>query len=382
MDATAPMHVSLVTETYPPEVNGCAMTVSHFVEGLLARGHLVQLVRPRQKGESGVVRNGNLEIVATPGLPIPMYRFQKFGFPVLGTLHRLWRKVRPDVVYVATEGPLGWAALRVCRDMGLPLVSGFHTNFQQYTGHYGIAPLRRFIVSYLKAFHRRTACTLVPTEDQRDAMGSDYGDVRTVSRGVDTDLYSPARRSDDLRRQWGVGDDGLAVIYVGRIAEEKNLGVTVRAFEAMREVRPDAHLVLVGDGPMRQELEPQYPDYVFCGVQRGEDLAAHYASGDVFPFASWTETFGNVTTEGLASGLAVVAYNYAAAHMHIRHEESGLLAPPGDADAFVAQAVRLAQDPSLVARLRANARRVAEGITWDSICGRFEEILVECAGRQ
>lgn len=157
------------------------------------------------------------------------------------------------------------------------------------------------------------------------------------------------------------------------------MALAVRAFNAVQAVRPEARFVLVGDGPGRGPLERRHPEFVFSGFRTGEDLAAHYASGDVFLFPSLSETFGNVTIEAAASGLAIVAFDYAAARMHLTNGESGLLAPCDEPDAFVAAAVRLAQASGLVAGLRARAREVAESISWERVCDEFERILRSCA---
>jgi glycosyltransferase involved in cell wall biosynthesis len=152
----------------------------------------------------------------------------------------------------------------------------------------------------------------------------------------------------------------------------------VRAFEAAGRAGPAARFVLVGDGPSREPLEREHPEFIFSGFQRGEALAEHYASGDVFLFPSLSETFGNVTIEAAASGLAIVAFDYAAAHMHLKNGESALLAGCDDADGFVAAAVRLCDDPALVERLRIRARQVGESISWERICDEFERILRSC----
>jgi glycosyltransferase involved in cell wall biosynthesis len=375
-----PMLVCVVTETYPPDVNGCAMTMGRLVDGLLALGHRVQLVRPRQ--HEGDVRRaeGRLTVLPRRGMPIPCYRMQQFGLPAGRSLGQLWRSQRPDVVYVTTEGPLGLSALVVARNLELPVVTGFHTNFQSYSVHYRIGFLKSLILRYMKAFHRHSRCTLVPTQQMRRDMSQDgFGRVEVVGRGVDTELYHPRRRSDELRRSWGAGPDDLVALYVGRIADEKNLNVAVRAFHAMREANPRCRFVLVGDGPARTRIEGENPDFLFCGIRTGSRLARHYASGDVFLFPSLTETFGNVTTEAMASGLAVVAYDYAAAGMHVTHGSSGMLAPYDCEPDFIECAVRLAREPGLAAKQGANARTVAETITWEHVSRRFERILRDCA---
>jgi glycosyltransferase involved in cell wall biosynthesis len=150
----------------------------------------------------------------------------------------------------------------------------------------------------------------------------------------------------------------------------------------MRTVNPDIQLVMVGDGPARAEREKRYPQVIFAGMRTGEDLAAHYASGDIFLYSSLTETYGNVTVEAMASGLATIAYDYAAARQHIRHDVNGLLAPFDDTAAFIAQARALVSDPERIRRLRVEARRTVEQLTWDHILGQLETALINLARAQ
>jgi glycosyltransferase involved in cell wall biosynthesis len=375
-----PLHIGIVTETFPPDVNGCAMTLGRLVDGLLVRGHSVQLIRPRGSDGDRERENGRLSILPLPGITIPLYPDQSCGLPVAGMVARFWRSNPPDVAYVATEGPLGAAASHVARRAGIPVVTGFHTNWISYTDYYGIRLLRPLVLGYLRAFHNRSARVLTPTlELQHYLEREGYRNVRVMSRGADTELFCPARRSRELREQWGVGAEGLAVAYVGRVAEEKNLGLAVRAFRAMQEANPSAKFILVGDGPARERLQVEHPDFVFCGMRRGRYLAEHYASADAFLFPSLTETFGNVTMEAAASGLAVVAFDYAAARMHLQHGVSGMLPDRECPEDFVEYAVRLARDAQLVCDLGSSARRVAEGISWDNICSVFEGVLADCA---
>ena len=193
-------------------------------------------------------------------------------------------------------------------------------------------------------------------------------------------MFNPARRSAQLRRQWGVEDDDPVVAYVGRIAPEKNLPLVLSAFSAMRQRAPRARLVLVGDGPERARIQRLHPEHVFAGMRTHEDLACHYASADVFLFPSLTETFGNVTIEAMASGLAVVAFDYAAAREHIVHGESGVLAPFADPGAFERAAASLIADAAHVRSCGRNARLTAEGIDWDQVNDEFAAALVRYAG--
>jgi glycosyltransferase involved in cell wall biosynthesis len=372
------LRIAVVTETYPPEINGVAMTLGRFVRALQDREHQVQLIRPKQSATDLPREESNLEQVLRPGVPIPRYAGLRMGLPAKSTLRRIWSVKRPDVVHVVTEGPLGWSALAAAKALRLPVATDFHTNFHSYSRHYGLGWLKRPIVAYLRKFHNQARVTMVPSLSiRRDLEAAGFRNLEVVARGVDTQLFDPERRSEALRAAWGLRGQGLAVLYVGRIAPEKNLDLLVRAYQAMARVRPDARLVLVGDGPELAALKAAHPEFVYCGVRRGEDLACHYASADVFLFPSLTETFGNVLLEAMASGLPCVGFDYAAAAEHVSHGVNGLKAAYGDEGEFLAQSVRLMQDAGLRERLGKAARATALNLSWQHIFARLEDIFLD-----
>lgn len=372
------LRIAVVTETYPPEINGVAMTIGRVVAGLQARQHQVQLVRPRQHRDDNAMNTSSFEEILQRGVSIPRYDSLKMGLPAKQALLRLWALQRPDVVHLVTEGPLGFSALSAATKLRIPCSSDFHTNFQSYSKHYGIGWLRKPIVAYLRKFHNRANCTLVPTAAMRDDLQSHgYLNLRVVARGVDTKLFHPAKRSAELRRTWGIQGTEPVALYVGRLAPEKNLPLLMRAFTAMKAAEPSARLVVVGDGPERAALQAAHPDCIFTGMRTGEDLAAHYASGDVFVFPSLTETFGNVTIEAMASGLAVVAYDYAAAAERIQHGCNGVMAEVGNAEKFSALAASLMRDAARIKRFACAARATAEKIDWESVHDEFEAALLD-----
>ncbi len=310
------------------------------------------------------------------GLPIPRYPNLRMGLPSRRALVDLWKAHRPDVVHIATEGPLGWSALRAALQLKLPVSSDFRTNFHAYSHHYGIGWLNRPIVSYLRGFHNQAGCTMVPTDALRRELELEgFRNLAVVSRGVDTVQFAPEQRSEALRASWGAGPGDLVVAFVGRLAPEKNLGVLLAAFEAIRRIHERARLVLIGDGPQRDELKSRSPSALFAGHRHGKDLAAHYASADLFLFPSLTETFGNVTTEAMASGLPVVAFEHAAAAQVIRCGDNGLLANCADASAFVRAAVDLSNDPERRRLFGERARHTACALDWAVIVARFEGVL-------
>ena len=370
------LRIAVVTETFPPEVNGVAMTLGRIVEGVLRRGHAVQVVRPRQAKEGAPAARDGLDQVLSKGIALPMYGELRFGLPSKNRLMRLWREQRPDIVHVVTEGPLGWSAVAAARALQLPVTSSFHTNFHSYSQHYGMGILKAPIDSYLRKLHNRTMATMVPTRAMQQSLEQrGYKNVSVLSRGVATDLFSPAKRSVSLRERWGVGPEGLVVLHVGRLAKEKNVSTVLAAFRAIQERVPTAKLVFVGDGPLRASLEAACPSAVFAGIQKGEDLATHYASGDLFLFPSVTETFGNVVPEALASGLAVVSYTHAAAAELIHNGHSGVLVALGEEIDFISAAAQLATDPARLVQLRQHAPGSVSHMGWDTIYDTFVATL-------
>jgi glycosyltransferase involved in cell wall biosynthesis len=376
-DSPAPdtrRRICVVSETYYPQVNGVTLTLSHLVKGLEELGHRVSIVRPQQHRSDSRGLDPSVTVVA--GLPLPGYKGLQFGLPAGALLQQVWMRNRPDVVYVATEGPLGWSAVGVARRLAIPVFSGFHTNFHSYSRFYGVGYLHSIVLRYLRWFHNRTRGTLVPSSDLRDRLQTlGFKKVLCLGRGVDSELFDPGRRCASLRRRWGLGDDGLAVVYVGRIAGEKNLSLALAAYRAIEQTVNSARFIVVGDGPLRGSLEAQHPDLIFSGMQLGPQLATHYASADLFLFPSETETFGNVVLEAMASGLGVIAYNYAAARSHIADGETGILVPLGDSRAFVAAAVKLASQPAQLKRVRRQAREYSRLIGWPRVVERFAALL-------
>lgn len=378
------LRIAVVTETYPPEINGVARTVGLMVDELLARGHQIELIRPRQhadRGRSPATKLNGFAERLTIGFPIPKYPELQLGITRTKRLITGWREHMPDVVHLVTEGPLGWFALLAARELGIAVVSDFHTNFHDYSRHYGFGWISGLVVGYLRAFHNRVDCTFVPTHEMRDRLHAlGFKRLAVVGRGIDTQLFSPAKRSAELRRSWQCASDTTVALYVGRLAAEKNLRLFVETVRAAGRVRPDLRVVIVGDGPMGKRLRAENPDFVFAGMRTGEDLAAHYASADLFIFPSLSETFGNVTMEALASGLAVVAFDYAAAREYMVHGHNGLVARCGDEIAFRAHALRLAGSAHEVRKVRQRARQTAECLSWGKAFDDLENSLVKIVG--
>ncbi|MGE4532206.1 glycosyltransferase family 4 protein [Halomonas sp.] len=374
------MRLCVVSETWAPEINGVAHTLGQLSEALTARGHRLQLIRPRPLIPARAA--GLEQELQLPGLGVPGYPQVRLGLPAGRRIARLWQASRPDVVYLATQGPLGWSAQRVARRLGLPTVAGWHTNFDHYCRDYGVAWLAPLVERRLRTFHNRSAATLVPTRALADRLAArGFRGLGTMARGIDAERFSPDHRDEALRRELGADPHTPIALYVGRLAPEKNLDLLRDTCLAMRAARPDLRLVIVGDGPSRRALVRSLPDAHFPGFVTPGDLPRYYASADLFLFPSLSETWGNVLPEAMASGLAAIAFAHAAGAELIDHGHDGLALPPGDVDAFREAAVALCQAPARWARLGRAARQRALGLGWSAIADTFIATLEDARER-
>ena len=375
--ATRPsLRIAVVTETWPPEVNGVAMTLAKLVQGLSHRNHDVQLIRPRQTKTESPLNDSSLEEVLMRGMPIPRYPELKLGLPSKKTLVKTWTLRRPDVVHIATEGPLGWSALQAAKVLKLPVTSDFRTNFQSYSKHYGVGWLRKPIVAYLRKFHNATACTMVPTRElMRTLSENGFANLKVVARGVDTKLFNISKRDTSLRISWGATENTKVLISVGRMAPEKNLDQVLKTYEALKHTDQAFKLVMVGDGPLRSQFQQRYPDIIFPGMLSQSNLAAYYASSDLFVFPSQTETFGNVTLEALASGIPVLAFDCAAARDWVQTGINGWLVAENNPDGFAAQAVAIFNSKDALDQITQSTRQQVVHLDWDQIAEQVESVF-------
>ena len=370
------LRIAVVTETWPPEVNGVAVTLSKLIHHLGRRQHTIQLIRPRQdKNDEGLEHIGWSELLLR-GLPIPRYPQLKLGLPSKKALIKAWSTKRPDLVHIATEGPLSWSALQAAHTLRLPVTSDFRTNFHSYCQHYGVGWLSKPIAAYLRKFHNRTGFTMVPTQAikfQLEAMG--FKNLKVVARGVDTQLFHPDKRSDAMRQRWGVTPDTLVLLSVGRLAAEKNLDLTIQTYQALVAAGRPVKMVFAGDGPMRAATKAKCPDALFMGMCSHDELATLYASADLLLFPSLTETFGNVTLEALSSATPVLAFDCAAASDFVTDKKNGWLVDSDEPHTYIQRALDITSDSATLRQTREFSRHSVEHLGWDEIAGQVEGIF-------
>ena len=375
------LRIAIVTETWPPEINGVSLSVMQLTKGLQRRGHKILLVRP-QKSEKTHSFYPDQECVVR-SQSIPKYPQMQFGWPQIFKIGQALDQFKADIVHIVTEGPLGLAALNQAKLRNIPISSGFHSSFHDFSRYFDMAFLVRPVRQYLKWFHNQTDLTLVPSEDTRQVLKDEFGlrcPMRIISRGVDKQRFNRNLRSSGLRRQWQADDNTTVLLSVGRVSPEKEVPFILKSYQELKKYQPQRKLkmVVVGDGPIREDLEKQYPDVTFMGAQMGEALAMCYASADVFLFASEVDTFGNVVLEALASGLPVLAYNYAAPALMIEHGRTGWLLAFADKQAWLKTLLNLPSLKDLAHMGQIAGQKVAD-CGWDRPVADFEDALFQYA---
>jgi glycosyltransferase involved in cell wall biosynthesis len=356
------MRVALVTETFLPKLDGVTRTLAMLLEHLQLRGHHAVLFGPQGAPEV----YAGARIYGAPGVPLPFYPELRALFPT-PDLEEGLVNFQPDVVHVVEPILLGAAGIHWAQKIGAPLVSSYHTDLAAYCAYYQLGALANPLWAYRRFLHNQCLHTLCPSPTTaREVAAHGIQRVGVWPRGVDAALFTPERRSAAWRAHIAGGDaaDAPIVLYVGRLSPEKNLAALVAAFQSLAQT--EAHLVFVGDGPARGELEQALRGRraTFTGYLSGEALATAYASADVFAFPSLTETFGQVVQEAMASGLPVVGFDSGGVHDLVAHEGTGLLAPAGDTGAFATALAALVASPERRAHLGAQGRAFALRHTW------------------
>jgi glycosyltransferase involved in cell wall biosynthesis len=319
------MRIAIITENFLPKLDGVTHTLARLLEYLQEKEHQALLLGP----DSGMEYYAGAEIVGTAGVPLPFYPELKFNFFRPLFLRRL-SEFHPDIIHLVDPIFLGAVGLAAAKFLKKPVVSSFHTNIPAYCGHFGFSQLTKPMWSYYRALHGQCALTFCPSPSMAKMLQMhEFQNVRIWSRGVDTSLFHPERRSQELRASWLTGrerpNDTTVLLYVGRISWEKNLRLLMQAYRAMDQEQ--CHLVVVGDGPALKEIQHEVADLpvTFTGYLRDEQLATAYASADIFAFPSTSETFGQVVLEAMASGLPVVGVLSEGVCDLVQNELTGLL---------------------------------------------------------
>ncbi|MFS3129627.1 glycosyltransferase family 4 protein [Nocardioides sp. Bht2] len=372
-DGQPALKVLVVSESFLPQVNGVTNSVRRVLDHLAREGHRAELVAP-----TGPASYAGFPVHLARGTKLPFYKEFRIGLETRRRLRATMLRFQPDVVHVASPATLGHQAVRAAGELGIPVVAIYQTDLVGFAMQYDLPGGVRAMTALTRRIHDHADRTLVPSTASLDQL-THFGIQRLGRwpRGVDLDLFHPARRDEALRSR--LAPDGeLLVGYVGRLAPEKELGL-------LRHLRsiPQTRLVIVGGGPVEFELRKALPGAAFLGVLHGEELAAAYASLDLFVHTGRYETYCQAAQEALASGVPVVAPR-SGGPIDVVAPEAGVLYRPGDAQAFAATVRGLVDDPLLRRELAASARPSVADRSWASVNRRlvahYREVIAERRG--
>lgn len=379
-----PKRIALFTGSYNHIADGVSLTLNRLVEHLEQNGSEVLVMAPTSE-DPAIEHKGTLAAVpsiAAPGRP--EYRLAT-RFPA--HVKRRLELFKPTLFHIATPDFLGFRALRLAQNWGIPVVASFHTHFSSYLKYYHLGGIENILWKYGRWFYRNCEHIYVPSQSMVDVLrnlGIEDG-VRLWPRGVDMNVFSPQKRSIEWRRRFGISDHEVLVSFVSRLVWEKGLGVFADVIERLSREGIPHRSIIIGDGPARKSLEERLPGTIFAGFRRGEELSAAYASSDVFLFPSETETFGNVTLEAMASGVPTVCADALGSRALVETGKTGYLLPPGDSNVFTSHVRELVQNKALRTRLGQGAFESAQEYTWEAmlvrINGYYDEMLRSRAAR-
>ena len=380
------MRIALFSEVYWPMVSGVGVTLLRLTDALQERGHAVRVYSATYPPPSG--QPDRPEVHRSPSVPFFLYPDVQWAFPRQRDVAEDLQAFAPDVVHVATEFSLGIAGVKAARQLCLPIIASAHTDYDQYAARYGVTWALRAGWHYLRWFYGQAHRVLCPSRIYELALHR-HGVLHTGlwSRGVDPRVFAPRFRDQAYRAAVGAGPDDLIVTYIGRIAREKNLGLLLEAWESLAAERGGAQLVLVGRGPLEDDIRRrELPGVHVTGLLQGEALSAAYASADIFAFPSPTETFGNSLLEAMGSGLPSLVAAGGGVLEFAEHGQNAWLVEPDSAAAIADALRRLIADPSLRHRLAAGALATARARQWgevyDQLLDDYQAAVMAKAGRR
>ncbi|WP_018750739.1 glycosyltransferase family 4 protein [Paenibacillus sanguinis] len=360
------MRIAVFSDTFVPQVNGVALTLKRWTEYLSAGGDECRLFLPTEP--EPVYENLVFQLASIPFWAYPGYRF---AIPNLLRIRKELSLFKPDIVHIATPFSVGLAGMYAAQKLQIPIIASYHTHFNQYLESYWFPFAHSWYWSYMKWFHRHCRAVFAPSQETIQQLQSNgLSNLELWSRGIDCDRFTPAKRSGLVRELYGIKERYL-LLYVGRLAPEKDLNVLLQLMHRLPErISSQVHWLVVGDGPLLEQGRREAPQNVtFTGFQNGDELAALYASSDVFVFPSASETFGNVVLEAAASGLPAIVADRGGVTEIVRHEGTGLHAKAGNVESFLAALCDWFDEPDKWRRFGMEARVQAEGRTWDQAMG-------------
>ena len=360
------MKVAIFTGNYNHIRDGVSLTLNRLVKFLIKNGVEVLVFGPTID-EPVIEHAGNFIAVPSIRMPgRPEYRISS-SFPK--EAQNKLEKFNPDIIHLATPDLLGFRALQWARKNGTPIVASYHTHFSSYMKYYKLSLFEPLLWRYLAWFYEKCTHVYVPSESMAMLL-KDWNinsELKIWARGIEKNQFGPSYRDNDWRKRHGVSDDELIITFVSRLVWEKNLKLFGDVVEKLQVSYPKLKALIVGDGPVMEEMQERMPHAIYTGFLEGKELAKAYASSDIFFFPSETETFGNVTLEAMASGLPCVVADATGSRSLVNHGESGFVIPVESSDKFYTFIEKLINDDKLRKMMSASALKKADEYSWKAV---------------
>jgi len=355
--------------------DGVTRVVYKMIEGALARNHeaiAVTSILPEPSEQL-------IPMYKVPSVVIPLQKAYRMAMPGYQSFSGILNEFRPDIIHINSPCTLGFGAVKFAKHFGVPVVATYHTHFPTYPRYYNLTKLEVLVWRITRNLYNNVDRTLVPTRPILSELAeNNIQRLQYLPNGVDIGLFTPERRNNAWRTQFGGGSKPI-VLFVSRLVWEKDLRVLAYTYRQLKTKRNDFEMVIVGDGNARAEFEQMMPGAHFLGYQSGVTLAESFASADIFVFPSTTETFGLVTLEAMASGLTPVAAKMGGATEIIEEGTSGLFAQPLDGADLAQKVEWLLDHPNYRRTMGEQAHRRAQEYHWESILSRlfttYEDVI-------
>lgn len=361
------MKIAIFTDTFSPQINGVTKNLDRLLNYFSAAGIEYRVFAPETEPKIDNIHEKNVHRMKS--LNFFLYPELKFSLPNYLKIKSKLLKFNPDLIHLITPFNIGLTGLYAARQNNTPIVASYHTNFDQYLDYYNINFLEKAAWKYLRWFHDQALRNYCPSEETKNELAKkDFINLDIWGRGIDAELFSPEHRDQKFIQQHNL-EEKISILYVGRIAREKNLSLLMDSFKKLNKIyKEQIELIITGDGPELKKLKNNAPENViFTGFKKGLELSKIYASADVFAFPSVTETYGNVVIEAMASGLPVVAVLAGGVKENLLNSYNGLAAENNDVAEFSSKLEELIINDRLRDSLAHNARKYALEKSWDHI---------------
>ncbi|WP_018249526.1 glycosyltransferase family 4 protein [Orenia marismortui] len=366
------MRIAIFTDTFLPQVNGVTKTLAKLKEYLEKEGIDYLIFAPDDPEADSLNFEKNIQRMLS--FRFFLYPECRLSVPNYFKIKNKLNEYQPDLIHIVTPFNLGLCGLKYATSYDIPLISSYHTNFTHYLDYYNLHFLEKPIWTFFRWFHSHSTINLCPSQSSLEEL-SDNGikNLEIWDRGINSKLYSPQYRDEDLRESYELGDR-ITLLYVGRLAPEKNLNLLMESMKIINQKYKDqVRLLITGDGPLLDKLKSEAPsNVIFTGYLKGHNLSKIYASADIFAFPSITETYGNVILEAMASGLAVVSFLEGGVRENLEDGYNGLACVEVTPESFAINLEKVIINKKLREELADNAYNYAINKSWDKV---FERLI-------